>query len=105
MLFAAGDDGVDPPPQLPHEAAPDEALEWPSQLPQDAEGVESEAPFPPPQDEASVAGVACQLPQLPEASRFSTTPPRTELANASRTNELFTMVSRVDEGVEVVEYR
>lgn len=95
----AGDDGVDALPQLPQEAAGNEAfatpsvvdgdsLEWPSQLPQG--------------EEASAAGVACQLPQLATASRFSSTPPRTELANASRTNELFTMVARDDKGVEVV---
>jgi hypothetical protein len=109
----AGDDGVDALPQLPQEAAGNEAsatpsvvdgdsLEWPSQLPQGEEEAESDAPLPPPQEEASAAGVACQLPQLAEASHFSTTPPRTELANASRTNELFTMVARDDKGVEVV---
>jgi hypothetical protein len=63
------------------------------EYPQDEDGVESDSPFPPPQDEAFVAaGAVCQLPQLPEPPRFFTTPPRTQLAKASRTNELFTMV-------------
>jgi hypothetical protein len=96
-------------PQLPHEADGDEevfatpagvegeALDCPSQLPQDEDGVSSDAPLPLPQDEASAAaGVACQLPQLPESpclSCLSVTPARTELAKASRTNEPFTILA------------
>jgi hypothetical protein len=112
LPVVAGEDGVDALPQPPHEADGAEASatpaavdsedwEWPSQLPQDA----PDPPFPPPHDESSPAGFICQLPQPAEASRFSTTPPRTELANASRTNELFTMVARANEGVDEVVLR
>jgi hypothetical protein len=106
LLIATGEDGEWVLPQLPQEADGDEeilatpadvegvAFEFPSQLPQEED---SDVPFPLPRDEPSVAAaVVCQLPQLPESpclSRFSTTPAKTELAKASKTNELFTMVA------------
>jgi hypothetical protein len=72
-------------------SATGDVLEFPSQLPQD----EDRAPLP--HDSAGVlAEAACQLPQLPESpclSRLSTTPAKTELAKASRTNELFTILA------------
>jgi hypothetical protein len=83
-----------------------EDSEWPSQLPQDAPDPPFPPPPPPPPHEGpSAAGLICQLPQPEEASRFSTTPPRTELANARRTKELFTMVARANEGVDEVVLR
>lgn len=73
-------------------SATGDVLELPSQLPQD-----SDIALPLPQDSAGVpAEAVCQPPQLPEPpclSRLSATPAKTELAKASRTNELFTMLA------------
>jgi hypothetical protein len=78
-------------------SATGDVLEFPSQLPQDEDRAASDVALPLPQDPPGVpAGAVCQSPQLPEPpclSRLSTTPAKTELAKASRTNELFTMLA------------
>ena len=78
-------------------SATGDVLEFPSQLPQDEDRAVSDTALPLPQDSAGVpAEAACQSPQLPEPpclSRLSTTPAKTELAKASRTNELFTILA------------
>jgi hypothetical protein len=63
------------------------------EYPQDKDGVESNSPFLPFQDEAFItAGAVCQLLQLPEPPRFFTTPSRIQLAKTNKTNELFIMI-------------
>ena len=78
-------------------SATGDVLEFPSQLPQDEDRATSDVALPLPQDSAGVpAEAVCHSPQLPEPpclSRLSTTPAKTELAKASRTNELFTILA------------
>ena len=112
LLVVAGEDGVEDGVQLlsatdgEEDSAgttgeAEEVLDFPSQLPHAEDGVASEFGFPPPRDEAGVAagveaGVACQFAQLSEGpclSCCSATPTMTELAKASRTKALLTMVA------------
>ena len=77
-------------------SATGDVLEFPSQLPQDEDTAASDIALPLPQDSAGIpAEAVCQSPQPPGPpclSRLSTTPAKTELAKASRTNELFTIL-------------
>lgn len=105
LLFPVGftDKGVTDVTELPQgvevedgevSSATGDVLEFPSQLPQDEDRAVSN---PWPQDSAGVpAEAVCQSPQPPgppRLSRLSTTLAKTELANARRTNELFTILA------------